>query len=708
MAGSGRKFSIDALDGAARLGSLEERGARISLPGILHVDTDRFPAPPWAELLLAQRPPIGSRPWILDQGSRFPTGRIAASATHATHATPASPASHANSVTAASHPMERGSIAPFARIQADLPYTPAGGEELLASALLENRSHREAGDILVVPHATKLSADEGPIVAIANARALVENPYTFAKAITQMREALGFGSIVYAPGVGLPHELSLLLYAGIDLVDSVAVLMAASSGSYLTPEGPVAASGMEKDDLPCACPACARGDLSRTGLIEHGLAAQRMELSRIRTAVREGRLRELVEQRIRALPNLAAHLRRFDYEAHPYFEERAPLVREGRLFATSKESIYRPEIERWRRRLAERYTRPPSARVLALLPCSARKPYSRSKTHRILETGLRRVANRAAVHEVILTSPLGLVPRELESIYPAAHYDLPVTGHWDDDERTMIRMALTSLLARNPYDAIIVHLEEVEMEIAAPVLGEFVWTCSGDALSPKSLDELAAQLSASAARAPGVDPRRREWEDFASIATWQFGEAGVLLLEEARIRGRPPFQKVWDAEGRQLAMRTDRGLLALAPQGGRRLLELGAYAVEIDDFRPKGTVFSVGVKAADPRIRIGDEVVLHHKGDFRGVGRALLPGPAMVSPVRVGAVNLRHAASEADAAGIQGRAEARRDSEEPEEPEDADAEDEASSLAVAPARRLESRATTGGAEAAKTAPEGRP
>ncbi len=38
----------------------------------------------------------------------------------------------------------------------------------------------------------------------------------------------------------------------------------------------------------------------------------------------------------------------------------------------------------------------------------------------------RAIAGRA--HELIITSPLGLVPRELECIYPAGHYDLPVTG----------------------------------------------------------------------------------------------------------------------------------------------------------------------------------------------------------------------------------------------------------------------------------------
>ena len=38
----------------------------------------------------------------------------------------------------------------------------------------------------------------------------------------------------------------------------------------------------------------------------------------------------------------------------------------------------------------------------------------------------------------MVTAPLGLVPRELEDFWPAAHYDIPVTGDWDVDELLVI------------------------------------------------------------------------------------------------------------------------------------------------------------------------------------------------------------------------------------------------------------------------------
>ena len=45
-------------------------------------------------------------------------------------------------------------------------------------------------------------------------------------------------------------------------------------------------------------------------------------------------------------------------------------------------------------------------------------------------TSFRRAINHSSAHEVIVTSPLGLVPRDLEEVWPAGYYDIPVTGDW--------------------------------------------------------------------------------------------------------------------------------------------------------------------------------------------------------------------------------------------------------------------------------------
>ncbi|HEX2022512.1 MAG TPA: archaeosine synthase subunit alpha, partial [Candidatus Thermoplasmatota archaeon] len=468
-----------------------------------------------------------------------------------------------------------------------------------------------------------------------------DNPYALAKALVALRENAGPERLLYLPGCGLPSEIALLAYAGVDVFDDAAAVLAARQGIYLTPEGSLPADAVADGPRPCACPGCASPTLN---LAAHARHAAQAEAARVRAAIRAGKLRELVEQRSRATPALAAHLRRMDKECAAFFHVRAPLRREGQLFATSKESLERPEIARFRARLAMRYRKPTSARVLVLLPCSATKPYALSKTHRILFSALDRVRNRGAVHEVVVTSPLGVVPRELENLYPASAYDLPVTGHWDEDEKLMIREALIALTERSRYDAVVVHLDETEMEIVAPALPDFHYTAEKDPLSPDSLENLASTLNKLADPLPRVPWKVRAVDDLSSLARFQFGQAGQALVEGAEVKGKVPFLKLLDAAtGAQIAMTTeDRGWLSLAPEGGRRLLEAGHYRVEIDDFAPRGTVFAVGVRRADPEIAPDDDVALHTDGKFKGVGRALVAGAEMGRMRRGGCVAVRH------------------------------------------------------------------
>ena len=58
-------------------------------------------------------------------------------------------------------------------------------------------------------------------------------------------------------------------------------------------------------------------------------------------------------------------------------------------------------------------TGPTRTDTVVLLPCSARKPYSLSRSHALFAGAVR---DRA--HELIVTSPLGIVPRELEPLLP--------------------------------------------------------------------------------------------------------------------------------------------------------------------------------------------------------------------------------------------------------------------------------------------------
>ncbi|HEX2022777.1 MAG TPA: archaeosine synthase subunit alpha, partial [Candidatus Thermoplasmatota archaeon] len=587
-------------DGAARIVQWTRQGVARLAPLALAVDAPGLPAPPGP--LALSRVPL-ERPTVLAGGSRFtPTPEDAQA---------------------------------FLVLDDELPYAPASGEELMRAGHEETyQAHRGDAAFVAIDPNGRLPPD-AEVVALGHARAWLDNPYAFARAITAMRENAGPERLLYLPGCGLPQEIALLAYAGVEVFDDAPALLAARQGVYVTPEGNLPAeAAVAAGLLPDAKPET---------LVAHAREAVQKEVARVHAAIRAGKLRELVEQRSRASPELAAHLRRLDKESYQFYAERVPLLRDGRLYATSESSLDRPEIVRFRRRLARRYRKPTAARVLVLLPCSATKPYALSKTHRILFSALDRVRNRGTVHEVVLTSPLGVVPRELENLYPANAYDLPVTGHWSEDEKTMVRDALTALLERSRYDHVVVHLDETEMEIAAPALADFHHTVEKDPLSPESLENLANTLNKIADALPRVGWKQRALDDLSSLARFQFGEAGHVLVEGAEVKGKAPFYRLLDADtGEQIAMTTqDRGYLSLAPEGGRRLLEEGHYRVEIEDFVPRGTVFAVGVKGADAEIAPEDDVVLHHAGEFRGVGRALAAGVEMGAMKKGGCVAMR-------------------------------------------------------------------
>jgi len=62
----------------------------------------------------------------------------------------------------------------------------------------------------------------------------------------------------------------------------------------------------------------------------------------------------------------------------------------------------------------------------------------------------------------------------------------------------------------------------------------------------------------------------------------------------------------------------------------------------IDDFHPKGTIFSQGIISVTGDIRPGDVVLVGTDRDFRGVGRTLVSGSMMIGDVHGPAVKMIH------------------------------------------------------------------
>ncbi|MGQ0798452.1 MAG: DUF5591 domain-containing protein, partial [Methanobacteriota archaeon] len=272
---------------------------------------------------------------------------------------------------------------------------------------------------------------------------------------------------------------------------------------------------------------------------------------------------------------------------------------------------------------------------------SARKPYSASRSHRRFRDVILASKNPGVVHEVVVTSPLSLIPRELERCHPARAYDIPVTGDWNRDEAAIVTEDLRAFVADNRYDAVVAHLG-AEAPIVADALPDVVAPSYAHPTSDEALAALARTLDDVTASFDRVPQGTRVAEAVTNLARFQFGDAGARLTDGASFRGRFPDVRVVRA-GRQVAAHTDRGMLSLTLDGGAILSAADAYCVEIEDFVPEGNVFAVGVMGASREIRVGDDVVVRHAGEVRAVGAARMTWREMIDLERGQAVHVRHA-----------------------------------------------------------------
>jgi archaeosine synthase len=501
------------------------------------------------------------------------------------------------------------------------------------------------------PDAELLRAARPSLVILGNARALLAEGAPFLEAIRDIRKIVGGGPLLWAPRVALPHRVASLAYLGVDLLDSTEALVQARAGVYFDLDlGSIDRAAAGKEGL-CDCPACRRDPPAP--LEEHASALMHRELTRVRAALRAGRLRELVEARQTAEPLLAELLRYADVILGEALEERTPVVGDRVTTYVLRESHRRPEVVRYRDRFLERYRPPPAKRVLLLVPCSRSKPYRLSRSHRRFSSALVGVDGLERLHTVSVTSPLGLVPRELEDTYPCRHYDIPVTGDWDEGERAAVRVALRHLVASGRYDRVVVHLEPKEYSFLADILPPAMaptWTMlDHHSTTPAALSALGTAVRAALEEASGrgeSGPMRVVREELRCVAAFQFGAdaADRLFAEPVRLAGRPWFQRVTDGAGTDFATWQEaRGIFHLTVAGGDRLAPADGFSVEVDPRVPMaGDLFAPGVIAASAEIRTGDAVVLFRSGELVAVGEAALPGPLMAQLSRGTAVWVRH------------------------------------------------------------------
>ena len=442
------------------------------------------------------------------------------------------------------------------------------------------------------------------ILVLTDALQLASQPGKLPLAIATLKHRFP-GALLWTPGLGGPDNLSVLVSMGVDLFDLGRCHEAAANGVLLTAWGP-------------------RRPLDHEETSIEAQAVQMMKsLDEVRASLVAGQLRTLANRQSLSSPRLVEHLRRH----HECMTQRTGNLASHRPSSTefpcfSANALTDPLVEDWERFMISDYRTPqPVREVMILLPCSARKPYRLSKSH----AQFRRAIASTGCHEVMMTSPLGLVPRDLEDVWPAANYDVPVTGDWSADELNRTRRMLTALVERTGYRRIINH---TNMDLSSLDV-EVVNTRGSDGATHH---DALARLSTAVSDAKSAFELRNQKnnlrlkEHFKSIArkTTQTD----AWCSDLVVRGKVPRWRL-ELNGVQVAVWSiDRNGFSFSRAAIDLLHEHGALKeVHLhNDVSWKGDVFAQMVKQADPSIRSGDDVRVLQAGHCIGLARATASG----------------------------------------------------------------------------------
>ena len=493
-------------------------------------------------------------------------------------------------------------------------------------------------------------------------------------------------------GQVFPQDYALALYLGFDLIDCRNLLQWSMKGMYVDANS---RHWIRELNHPlCNCIFCSKlyplmpihGDLAletQSNIFNHNLLGMIGEFRRIQQFLTDSTIRTYLEAKIHSSPLAGSLLRIVDTQYSYFINSRFPLINSHPVKCIGSESYTRPEIINFIERVKAEVTPGRAYPVVVILPCSAKKPYSQSKSHLKFQRTIKRAAGKyySDIHQVIITSPTGVIPREIERIFPAGHYDIPVTGSWDESEIQSTGECLAAwILKYSAFQNKDTASLDTQILIAAHLSGgyklacqraeviirkshpsfSFHYTIAGNthvgASSDKALTGLQAWIETNLSLLEHNYPQskaermKRLTEDEIVIRAtfdYQFGKgAGDLISDRGAVmrKGRwPQFNEVYiyDGAGKLLVGRyyMNSGLFKLAPRGAELLLGHNRNYVKISEEDLRGTtVFKPILANLDETAHPNDDIVVIDKnGEYLGVGELVVP-PKDITLARMGKV----------------------------------------------------------------------
>ncbi|MFX1596981.1 MAG: DUF5591 domain-containing protein, partial [Promethearchaeota archaeon] len=246
------------------------------------------------------------------------------------------------------------------------------------------------------------------------------------KTIFKLKNELDNNLIAMASGRIIPKYYPLLIYLGIDLIDCSYSMFLSAENFYDTIEYLLPIYKVKY--LPCSCLAC-KGNLinildnkyssEKIDLLSfHNLITASNYMKKIKQYLNYEDFRVFVEKSALDDANLISILKVLDKDYYDYLKYETPTIQNNKTIRCLGPSSYnRPDFQYFRENTIKRFEPEPWTTLIILLPCSAKKPYSKSKSHKAFYNVIRKFPEFPNFQEFILTSPLGVIPRQLENIY---------------------------------------------------------------------------------------------------------------------------------------------------------------------------------------------------------------------------------------------------------------------------------------------------
>lgn len=425
--------------------------------------------------------------------------------------------------------------------------------------------------------------------------------------IISSKKGLAPSKPVHLFGAGHPLIFPLAVALGVDFFDSSSYVKYAVDNRMIFPWG------TEKLDdileLPCDCPVCSKYSASELKELDskqrileiarHNLYVCFAEIKKIRNAISQGNLWELVERRANSNPYLLEALNLLKTKDNKiWLEKFEPISKTKAMFYTGSNTIHRPIIFRLHNRLLDRYVT--SSKDIVVFP-EKTKPYSSFYSNEI-----KKIFKKNGEVKIIVDSSLGPAPIELDEMYPFAQSVFPIMLDRATEEE------ITKIFDKFTKNKNII-----------------CWT-GNDTLKEIKSQKIDLDL----------DILR-----ISAVSDMQFGKNASKALLNGKIKiikskKTGKIRNIFCNGKHILSMRAEDGLFTLKIEGGKLLhdyFKKPKLRVSIDkeavQFVKDGkSVFAKFVKDCDPDLRPFDEcLITDNKDNLLAVGRCLLNREEMLS-----------------------------------------------------------------------------